>query len=281
MDTAKKLADALREIGEWDHRGDSVAEAYDEKHGFGAFMTLIEDATLLSTPVAADVQDDDLAHRIAYAIQQKYLHELAADSLEQIKSVVSEVIDEEDDMLTVAYLHGVSKSKKSAPEPGALTGAAERVRKFIESRKGMRGIDPNVIQISHDADGDAVELTVSDLAALAASQPVPAHPCKECDACIILSVDPFLKVSGTNESIDLLSQKLKASQPAPVDAQAVPEGWSIRRTPGKAEIGVTTPEGGPGGMFVSPSDRDLARRVLYALCEDLIAAAPTPSKGEA
>lgn len=55
------------------------------------------------------------------------------------------------------------------------------------------------------------------------------------------------------------------------EAQAVPAGWSIRRTPGKAEIGITTPEDGPGGMFVSPSDRDLARRVLYALCESLSA----------
>ncbi len=69
---------------------------------------------------------------------------------------------------------------------------------------------------------------------------------------------------------------------APAQAQAVPDGWSIRRTPGKDEIGVSSPPStGPGCMFVSPLDHDLARRMLYALCKELLAAAPTPSKGEA
>jgi hypothetical protein len=116
----------------------------------------------------------------------------------------------------------------------------EGLRKLIESRAGALGV----------------------LKTLRASKPAPVETvsCKWCCGTGRFSDHDCRFCVGRG--------KVRA---APVEAQAVPAGWSIRRTPGKAEIGITTPEDGPGGMFVSPSDRDLARRVLYALCESLSA----------
>lgn len=38
----EQLRAVLREIGEWDHRGDSIAEAWDESHGRGTWLALLD-----------------------------------------------------------------------------------------------------------------------------------------------------------------------------------------------------------------------------------------------
>ena len=38
-------------------------------------------------------------------------------------------------------------------------------------------------------------------------------PCKDCDGCLILSMEPYLTVSGTNEALAALSARLKADAP--------------------------------------------------------------------
>jgi len=46
---------ALEEVGAWDHRGDSVAERYDEIHGPGAWAGAISNAALASRETSSEI----------------------------------------------------------------------------------------------------------------------------------------------------------------------------------------------------------------------------------
>ncbi|WP_312914448.1 hypothetical protein [Stenotrophomonas sp.] len=54
--------------------------------------------------------------------------------------------------------------------------------------------------------------------------------------------------------------------------RAAPEGWRIHKD--GPDIRVTAPDGIPGGMTVRALDKALKGRLLYALCDALLAARP-------
>lgn len=165
--------------------------------------------------------EPDIEHRIAYAIQQNYLHELAAYSLEQIKVVVADVIDDEDDALTAAYLHGFSKGKASAPEPVVLTD-------------------------------EQIDAALSD---------------------------EFLGYNGDDPTLPSLRGLLRrayraaASRPAPVKAQAVPEGWKL--------VPCKTTEAMREAFKRAYRDGNFWGERIDRALDEMLAAATAPSNGEA
>lgn len=61
-----------------------------------------------------------------------------------------------------------------------------------------------------------------------------------------------------------------AWQAATAAQRTAPEGWRIHKD--GADIRVTAPHGIPGGMTVRALDKTLKGRLLYALCDALLAA---------
>ncbi len=81
---------------------------------------------------------------------------------------------------------------------------------------------------------------------------------------------------------DLCDEAANALEALPASARAgdgIPAGWSITRDEetGPGCIRVFSPCPGPGGTVLVPPGGSLAYRLLYALCDDLLAAAPAVS----
>jgi hypothetical protein len=61
--------------------------------------------------------------------------------------------------------------------PTSALAAAERIRKFLDEYRGIKGLDPEVIYGVHGSlEGRAAAITASDLEALLAAMPLPAAP---------------------------------------------------------------------------------------------------------
>lgn len=97
---------------------------------------------------------------------------------------------------------------------------------------------------------------------------------------------PGTVTPGLVQTIAKAVYQLKAAAQAPAPGVvAIPAGWSIARDEdtGPGCIRVFSPVPGPGGTTLAPPGGSLAYRLLYALCNDLLAAptAPAPAVKDA
>jgi hypothetical protein len=104
-------------------------------------------------------------------------------------------------------------------EPAAAPGEVSDERASFETWARTLFKVPSFNTLSNIYSGAHIEsmwMTWQARAALSNPAPVAAPaPCKECGASILLSITPFLKVSGTTEAIEEVGRRMKAAPAHP------------------------------------------------------------------
>lgn len=165
---AQKLRAALLEVGKWEHRGDSIAEGWDEKYGNGAWAALFEGArSTAAQPVEPTARFDDARVQIVY--------ELLCDGRE-----VPPPIQDWAGLVarrTVDALFAVSRDSRS-PAEAALWGWTRQWRECAETICTIVGSEVVV-----GSPSDLIAGVRSALAASGDSTP-PSEPAVEVVTCL-------------------------------------------------------------------------------------------------
>lgn len=182
------------------------------------------------------------------------------------------------------------------PVPGLLIESAHSGDKLIGHRLTLNGVHTLLLWVDQEAMpgfrvGNAFVPGLGETVTYAPAIPAPDEAHGDVLVPLTLLEDAssalgnFVSDHGWSDedmqamdNLDAFIAQHKAKARANVQPKGMPAGWSIARDEetGPGCIRVFSPIPGPGGMSLVPPGGSLAYRLLYALCDALLAA-PSPA----